>query len=117
MATIHGISRITVNGVEKRVGDSVNIEMGGEVLEPQVGQTGHDYTSSYQPGSVEFELMIEPGESIRSIQQTRDATIVVETRAGKAYTGARMTYVGPANPNPVNGRVSCRYVGDAIQEI
>lgn len=114
---IHGIKRATINGEEISVADSVSFEMGGETLEAQISQTTHDFTSSYQPGAIEFQVAGKAAEDMRSRQATRDATIVVELRDGRAFTGSRMVFVGNLTLDPITGRYTARFVGDPLEQI
>lgn len=114
---IHGVKRFTINGEEVSVADSVSFEMGGEVLEPQIAQTTHDYTSSYQPGAIEIQVAGKAAEDMRSRQATREATIVVELRDGRAFSGSRMNFVGNLTLDPISGRYAARFVGDPLEQI
>ncbi|MBI1383046.1 MAG: hypothetical protein GC161_18400 [Planctomycetaceae bacterium] len=114
---IHGIRRFTINGEEVSVADSVSIEMGGEVLEVQNAQTTHDYTTRYEPGAIECQVAGKAEEDMRSRQGTRDATIVLELRDGRAFTGSGMAFVGNLALDPITGRYTARFVGEPLQEI
>lgn len=119
MTKLFGAAEIVVDGETLQTLPGAALDIGGTVRTARSGpRSVHGFSETHKEATIECEVTLPPGFSIKSLHDTADATITFRCDSGQSYVIRNAWCSAPPTGNDGDdARFSVNFAGPAAEEV